>query len=48
MIDLKLEALSKHVSQMAGMESRLDQIRSFWRDEDGRYMENFRHIALPF
>ena len=47
-IDLKLEALSKHVSQMAGMESRLDQIRSFWRDQDGRYMENFRRIPIPF
>src|SRR3990172_9453055 len=47
-IDLKLEALSRHVSQMAGMESRLDQIRAFWRSEDGRYMENFRRIPIPF
>jgi LmbE family N-acetylglucosaminyl deacetylase len=47
-IDLKLEALSTHVSQMAGMESRLDQIRAFWRDADGRYMENFRRVPIPF
>ena len=47
-IDLKLEALSKHVSQMSGMEARLDQIRAFWREQDGRYMENFRRIVIPF
>jgi LmbE family N-acetylglucosaminyl deacetylase len=48
-IDLKLEALSKHVSQLAEMmETRLEQVRSFWKSEDGRYMENFRHIPIPF
>ncbi len=47
-IDVKLEALSKHKSQIAEMEARLDQIRSFWKDEDGRYMENFRRIPIPF
>ncbi len=47
-IETKLEALRKHVSQMAGMETRLDEIRSFWKNEDGRYMENFRHIPIPF
>lgn len=47
-IDLKLEALSKHVSQIAEMETRLDQIRSFWKSEDGRYLENFRRIPIPF
>lgn len=47
-IDLKLEALSKHASQMAEMDARLDQIRAFWRNEEGRYMENFRRIVIPF
>ncbi len=47
-IDLKLEALSKHASQMVGMEARLDQIRAFWRNEEGRYLENFRRIVIPF
>ena len=47
-IDLKLEALSKHASQIAEMETRLDQIRSFWKDADGRYLENFRHLVIPF
>ncbi len=47
-IDVKLEALRQHKSQMAEMGSRLDQIRSLWRDEDGRYLENFRRIPLPF
>jgi LmbE family N-acetylglucosaminyl deacetylase len=47
-IDVKLEALSQHKSQMAEMGARLEQIRSLWRDEDGRYLENFRRIPLPF
>ena len=47
-IETKMEALRKHVSQMAGMETRLEEIRSFWKNEDGRYMENFRHIPIPF
>jgi len=47
-IELKLEALSKHASQMAEMETRLEQIRAFWREQDGRYMENFRRIVIPF
>ena len=47
-IETKLEALRRHASQMAEMETRLDQIRSFWKSEDGRYMENFRHIPIPF
>jgi len=48
-IETKLEALSKHVSQLSEMmETRLEQVRSFWKNEDGRYMENFRHIPIPF
>ena len=47
-IDVKLEALSKHASQLGEMETRLEQIRSFWRDDDGRYLENFRRIPIPF
>ena len=48
-IDLKLEALSKHVSQLSEMmETRMEQVRSFWKNEDGRYMENFRHIPIQF
>lgn len=47
-IELKLEALRKHASQMAGMEDRMDQLRSFWKDDDGRYLENFRRIPIPF
>ena len=41
--------LSKHVSQLSEMmETRMEQVRSFWKNEDGRYMENFRHIPIPF
>jgi len=47
-IDLKLEALSAHASQMAEMGARLDQLRSFWRNEEGRYLESFRRIVIPF
>jgi LmbE family N-acetylglucosaminyl deacetylase len=47
-IDLKLEALRRHASQTAEMDTRLDQIRSFWRNEKGRYLESFRRIVIPF
>lgn len=47
-IDIKLEALRKHASQLSEMDSRLEELRSFWRDDDGRYTENFRRIQIPF
>ncbi len=47
-IELKLEALSKHASQFADMDVRLEQIRCFWKNTAGRYMENFRRIVIPF
>lgn len=47
-IELKLEALRQHASQISEMETRLEQIKNFWRDENGRYVENFRRIVIPF
>ena len=47
-LDLKLEALRKHESQFAEMEMPLEQIKNFWKEDDGRYIENFRRIPIPF
>jgi LmbE family N-acetylglucosaminyl deacetylase len=47
-LDLKLQALAKHESQFAEMEMPLEQISNFWKEADGRYMENFRRIPIPF
>jgi LmbE family N-acetylglucosaminyl deacetylase len=47
-IELKLEALKRHVSQFENMEMSLERIRQFWKEDDGRYMENFRRIPIPF
>ncbi len=47
-IDLKFEALRKHVSQMGDMEEMEPRLRQFWAGPEGRYVERFRHIPLPF
>jgi LmbE family N-acetylglucosaminyl deacetylase len=47
-IDKKFEALKQHVSQMSNMEETESRLRQFWSGPDGRYIERFRRIALPF
>lgn len=47
-LDVKFEALSKHASQIGNMEEMRDRLKQFWRDPDGRYVERFRRIPLPF
>jgi LmbE family N-acetylglucosaminyl deacetylase len=47
-IDTKFEALRRHVSQMGDLAEREQGIRQFWREEDGRYLEKFRRIIIPF
>ena len=46
-LETKFEALSKHATQIGEMEE-LRAADAFWRGEDGRYVERFRRIALPF
>jgi LmbE family N-acetylglucosaminyl deacetylase len=47
-LDIKFEALSKHETQIGNMEELRGRLMQFWRDPDGRYVERFRRIALPF
>jgi LmbE family N-acetylglucosaminyl deacetylase len=45
-IDLKLEALSKHQSQFGDNPDFLRYVRERWRDEQGRHVELFRRVVL--
>lgn len=47
-IEVKFEALSKHVTQIGDIEELKTRLKAFWREPDGRYVERFRRIALPF
>lgn len=47
-MDKKLEALSKHASQIADMDETAERIKNFWKNEEGRYVERFRRIQLLF
>jgi LmbE family N-acetylglucosaminyl deacetylase len=47
-IETKFEALRQHVSQMGDMEESAPRLRQFWSGPDGRYLERFRQIVLPF
>ena len=47
-LDVKFEALSKHASQLDDFEGLKDRLKMFWRDPDGKYLERFRRIILPF
>jgi LmbE family N-acetylglucosaminyl deacetylase len=47
-IDIKFEALRQHQSQIANMDEMAERLRRFWSEPDGRYVERFRHIVLPF
>ncbi len=47
-LDKKLEALRQHASQLEDFEGMQERVRSFWRDPDGRYLERFRRIQIPF
>ncbi len=47
-MDIKFEALSKHASQLEDFEQLKERLKMFWRNPEGRYMESFRRIMLPF
>lgn len=47
-MDKKLEALSKHKSQIADFDETAERVRNFWKNDEGRYVERFRRIQLPF
>ena len=46
--DLKFKALMQHKSQFVHMEERMRGWRDRWAEPDGRFLERFRRIELPF
>jgi len=47
-VELKIEALTKHVTQFGDREDFVQFAKERWRAEDGRYLERFRRIVLGF
>lgn len=47
-VDLKIHALSAHVTQFGKQDDFAAFSRERWRNEDGRYLERFRRIELAF
>jgi LmbE family N-acetylglucosaminyl deacetylase len=47
-IDIKFKALMQHKSQLVEFEHRVSEVRQRWAEPDGRFLERFRHIELPF
>ena len=44
----KLEALSKHKSQIADFDGTAERVKKFWQNDEGRFVERFRKIELAF
>jgi LmbE family N-acetylglucosaminyl deacetylase len=47
-VDLKIFALSAHVTQFGKQEDFASFSRERWKSEDGRYLERFRRLELQF
>ncbi len=47
-LSLKFEALRQHHSQIQNIEETAERLRRFWAEPDGRFVERFRRIQLPF
>jgi LmbE family N-acetylglucosaminyl deacetylase len=47
-LDIKVHALSAHVTQFANREEFVNFVRERWKSEDGRYLERFKRIELQF
>ena len=48
LVDLKIHALTAHVSQFGKQEDFAAFSRERWKSEDGRYLERFRRLELGF
>lgn len=47
-VDLKIHALTAHVTQFGNREDFVTFSKERWKNEDGRYTEQFRKIELQF
>jgi LmbE family N-acetylglucosaminyl deacetylase len=45
-VDLKIQALLAHPSQFPSDEGFINEIRTFWREDDGRSFERFRRVVM--
>jgi LmbE family N-acetylglucosaminyl deacetylase len=45
-VDTKISALLAHRSQFAPDEDFIERMRTYWREEDGRYLERFRRVVM--
>jgi LmbE family N-acetylglucosaminyl deacetylase len=47
-VETKIEGLKRHYSQFGEGEFFTEERDSWWKDEEGRYVERFRRISLEF
>ncbi len=47
-LETKIEALRQHKSQFDNFDEMQQRVRNFWKEPDGRYLERFRRLQLPF
>jgi LmbE family N-acetylglucosaminyl deacetylase len=47
-LETKIDALRQHASQFDNFDEMEQRVRQFWKEPDGRYLERFRRIVLPF
>ena len=47
-LETKIDALRQHASQFDNFDEMTQRVRQFWKEPDGRYLERFRRIVLPF
>ncbi|MEX2446492.1 MAG: PIG-L deacetylase family protein [Dehalococcoidia bacterium] len=45
-LELKISALLAHPSQFPADDAFIEQMRTFWREEDGRSLERFRRVVM--
>lgn len=45
-VETKIAALLAHTSQFPQDDEFLERMRTFWREDDGRYLERFRRVVL--
>ncbi len=46
LLELKIQALLAHPSQFPTDDAFIEQMRTFWRDPDGRSFERFRRVVM--
>lgn len=47
-LEMKVDALRSHKSQFEDFDQMTERVKNFWREPDGRYLERFRRLVLPF